>query len=378
MRASLICLVLATAATATAGAPRAAAPRDFLAEAKVLLVVGACAPGTIPPEIPRELVAEHCKVLAQAQDAYKTGWMAEAEAFFARAVPATVPKVVVYPFAGGDLATALAVFPDADEITTLSLEPAGDPLDLGRLDAKQLKAALATVDEELGSLYRENFSITMNMIGAMRRGRLPTQLIFSLSALWLHGDDVTSLRYFKLTRSGKLVYLTDKDVAAAEAIRDPGARNRRFANVEFRFHRHGSTHEQIYRHILANLDDAHLEQDPAALAYLEKRGHVAAITKAASYLLTFENFATMRRYLIRHVDWMVSDTTGLAPTYGTPAGFAYETYGQFVTANMAAGKRISPVWKKLFAEQPTRPLAFRFGYPDGDGHAQLVIMTRVQ
>src|SRR5690606_5649584 len=121
---------------------------------------------------------------------------------FAEHVPADVPKKVVYPFAGGDLSTALTVFPDADEITTLSLEPAGDPRALSKLEDKQVRAALRVVEKELSSLYRSSFSVTMNMIGAMRIGRLPTQLIFSLSALTIHGYEPVSMRYFRLTKDG--------------------------------------------------------------------------------------------------------------------------------------------------------------------------------
>jgi hypothetical protein len=381
MRGLLFCLITATASIASADAPHADAPHEFIAEAKALLVVGACADGTPPATIKPAIVDAHCKILKKSQDEYKAGWMSDADAFFAALVPPavakTVAKTVVYPFAGGDLSTALSVYPDADEITTLSLEPAGDPLDLARLDERELKAALATVEKELGSLYRSNFSVTMNMIGAMRSATLPTQLIFSLSALSLHGYEPTSLRYFKLSSDGTIEYMSDADVAAAEKITAAGPRNRRFANVELRFHKIGSTHEQVYRHILANLDDAHLDKDRAPLAHLAKKGHVAAMTKAASYLLTFDEFKQMRQYVIDHVDWMVSDSTGLAPTWGTPAGFEYETYGSFVSSNMAAGQPVAPVWRKLFESQPKRPLKFRFGYPDGKNHSgHLIVMRR--
>jgi hypothetical protein len=384
MRRLLCFLITATAATAAiaagpsgASVASADAPHEFIAEAKTLLVVAACAEGTPPEAIKPAIVDAHCKILKKSQAEYKAGWMHDADAFFAAIVPKTVPRTVVYPFAGGDLSTALSVYPDADEITTLSLEPAGDPLDLARLDEHQLKAALVTIEKELGSLYKSNFSVTMNMIGAMRSGTLPTQLIFSLSALSLHGYEPTALRYFKLSADGNVEYMTDAEVATAEKITNAGARNRQFANVEFRFHKIGSTHEQIYRHILANLDDAHVKKDPSALAHLEKKGHVAAMTKAASYLLTFDEFKQMRQYVIDHVDWMVSDSTGLAPTYGTPAGFEYETYGAFAYSNMAAGQPIAPVWKKLFDNQPKRPLTFRFGYPDGKNHSgHLIVMRR--
>ncbi|HEU0030713.1 MAG TPA: hypothetical protein VFQ53_08770 [Kofleriaceae bacterium] len=352
-------------------------PQEFLAEAQTLLVVGACAEGK-QTQVKQELVDAHCKKVRAAQDAYRKSWLAPARTFFQAHVPADAPKTVVYPFAGGDLSTALTVYPDADEITTLSLEPAGDPRALGRLADKQKAAALATVATELESLYTSNFSKTMNMINAMRGGQLPTQLIFSLSALHMHGYELVGMKYFQLTPKGELHYLTDADAARAERVSDAGWRNRQFANVELRFKKPGSKHEQIYRHIMANLDDPHLAKYKAPLLHLEAKGHVAAMTKAASYLLTFPEFSTMRRYVIDHVDWMVSDTTGLAPAEGTPAGFEYETYGTWESSNMHAGKYVTPQWKALFKSQPARPLAFRFGYPDGKLRPHLVVMRRAK
>ena len=372
---SLLGITLTLVVTA---APRAqAAPlagHDFITEARELLVLGACADGP-PPAVKPAVHAAHCKRMRAAQDAYKQSWLGAARTFFAAHVPAGIPKTVVYPFAGGDLSTALAVFPDADEITTLSLEPAGDPRAHTRLTAGQTRAALATVAAELSSLYRANFSVTMNMITAMRGGKLPTQLIFGLSALWIHGYEPVSLRYFDIGDDGALRYLTDDDVAAAEVLRDAGKRNRVFANIELRFKKPGGR-EQIYRHIMANLDDAHLAKAPGPLKYLESKGTVAAMTKAASYLLSFGEFAKMRSFVVDHVAWMVSDSTGLPPAVGTAAGFEYETHGTFETSNMKAGGSVAPAWKAMFAAQPKRALPFRFGYPDGKFRGHLIIMRK--
>ncbi len=352
------------------------APHEFIDDAKALLVVGACADGTPPPSIKPDLVAAHCKKVKAAQDEYKTSWIAKARPFFETNVPKSIPKTVVYPFAGGDLSTALTVYPDAEEITTLSLEPAGDPRALGKLDDKTLKSALAVVAKELTSLYRSNFSVTMNMINAMRAGKLPTQLIFGLSALTMHGYEPTSMRYFKLSKEGDIKYLTDDDLAKIDKIKDLGAHNRALSNVEIKFRKIGGKTEQTYRHIMANLDDAHIQADPSALAHLEKKGTVSGMTKAASYLLTFNEFKTMRKYVIDHVAWMVSDSTGLPPKYGEPEGFEYETHGIYEQSNMAAGGPVTPQWRKLFKEQPRRPLDFRFGYPDKKLHGHLIIMRK--
>ncbi|HWO26438.1 MAG TPA: hypothetical protein VNO30_47245 [Kofleriaceae bacterium] len=355
-------VLLLTAAAHAETAP-AAAPQELLDEARALLVVGACADGTVP-SVKAEIYAAHCKSVRAAQEDYKKQWLTSAAEFFRANVPAGVPKTVVYPFAGGDLSTALAVYPDADEITTISLEPAGDPRALGKLSEKELKAALPAVSNELNALYRHNYSKTMDMISAMTGARLPTQLIFGLSALWIHGYELTGMRYFTLSAEGDVRYLTAEDMKKLDAIANVTKRNREYGNVELRFRKKGGR-EQVYRHLLTDLGDAQLKAGSAALLHLEKKGRISAMTKAASYLLTFSNFNTMRKYIIDHVEWMVSDSTGLAPKYGTPAGFEYEMWGQYDVSNMPEGKWITPQWTALYAAQPRRPLKFRFGYPSG-------------
>ncbi len=357
---------------------------DFTAEGQALLAVGACGDAPAPAGFPKDLLTQHCEVIKKAQQDYLDQWVKPAREFFATHVPKDVPKKVVYPFAGGDLSTALTVYPDADEITTLSLEPVGDPRDLATLSGKDLEKALKKVEYELKFLYRVNFSNTINMIDAMRGGALPTELIFALSALKIHGYEVMSLRYFDLTKEGAIHYIDDDDL---KKIGEPGKgtaqkRNWFFANAELQFKRPGGR-VQVYRHIRANLgnDDgpgigAGLKSDPRVLKHLEAKGTVAAMTKAASYLLSWESFSLMRNYLLSHVAWMVSDATGVAPKWGKPAGYEYETYGSFVGPHIPAGNGISSDWRTEFAAEPKRELAFRFGYYDKKNANHLIIMKK--
>jgi hypothetical protein len=371
MRLYLSCVLLALASTARAEGPGV----ELVDEAKELTIVGACAEGT-PTHVKAETIAAYCKDIRQVQDDYRKKWISEAVPFFNEHVPKDIPKQVVYPFAGGDLSSALAVFPDADEITTLALEPAGDARALTHLKDSQVKAALGVVSKELHLLYRLNYSHTMDMIGSMRGAELPTQLIFTLTAFHLHGYEVTSMKYFNLTEKGEVHYLTKDELDAAEALKDASKRNAKLADIEIRYRKPGGKREQVYRHVVANLDDPHLAKDPSALRYLEAKGHVSAMTKAASFLLNFTEFKTMRKYIIDHVDWMVSDATGLSPKDGKPVGFEYETYGTFERSEMDPGAPFSPVWAAEFKAQPKRDLKFRFGYPDIKFRNHLIIMRR--
>jgi hypothetical protein len=356
-------------------APPAPGGHDFTPEVKALLAVGACGDTPPPPDFDPKLLAAHCEVVKKAQADYLDQWVKPAHHFFLEHVPHDIPRKVVYPFAGGDLSTALTVYPNADEITTISLEPAGDPRDLAHLKGRELDAAMKKVQDELKFLYRVNFSNTLNMIDAMREGSLPTLLIFSLSALKVHGYEIAGVRYFRLEPDGAIHYLDDAEVAATPAKAKAQVRNRIFANVEIQFRKPGGR-VQVYRHIQQNLDNEHLKQDPRTLRHLEAKGTIAGMTKAASYLLSWDSFSAMRSYLTDHVAWMVSDATGVAPKWGKPAGYEYETYGEFVGPHIQAGGSIAKDWRVEFETEPKRDLAFRFGYYDKRNANHLIIMRK--
>jgi hypothetical protein len=102
------------------------------------------------------------------------------------------------------------------------------------------------------------------------------------------------------------------------------------------------------------------------------------MTKAATHLLWDRHFSMMRDYLAAHTDWMISDSTGLPPRIASADGFTQDTYGvfdgpaPFGTPDTKDGDDL----KKLFASEPKRDLAFRYGYPDKDGHAHMVVTHR--
>jgi hypothetical protein len=220
------------------------------------------------------------------------------------------------------------------------------------------------------------------MADAMRSGTLPTQLIFSLSALKVHGYEIVSLRYFTLNEDGSIKYLADEDIKnAPDPLEGTGdgrvteKRNRIFSNSEIRFRKPGGK-IQTHRQIRQDLGDKELAKDPRVMKHLESKGPIVSMTKAASYLLSWDSFSTMRNYLLKNTSWMVSDATGVAPKWGTPAGFEYETYGTFRAAHLDSGNGVSENWRLLFKSQEQRKLPFRFGYYDKDTKDHLVIMRK--
>jgi hypothetical protein len=99
------------------------------------------------------------------------------------------------------------------------------------------------------------------------------------------------------------------------------------------------------------------------------------LTKGASYLLYRGDFSVIRGYLLDHLTWMLSDSTGIPPTYAKPAGMVQETYGHYEGAFLesAQDNRHDEAFVALWRSQKARRLPFRFGYVDKDKQAHLVV-----
>lgn len=229
--------------------------------------------------------------------------------------------------------------------------------------------------------------------------------MFALAALAVNGFEPLSLRYFDIEPDGSLRYLTSADLdervratlaaddAREAAAHKPGSRKvgkgtvyrvwklqeSVFANIEISYRTAGdaTAAPRIYRHIVANLDDEHLGVDRRVLTHLERKGKVAVMTKAASFLLWYDDFSLVRQYLIDHLAWMISDASGIPPHAAAAAGLEQITYGTFVDAYFIKDPNdVRSEMIKLWKQNPARDLPFRFGYPDAKEHNHLMVTRR--
>ncbi len=348
---------------------------ELLGEAGPLWRDAACATDPTAAR-PSPVVVEHCRRLARMVESYRAGWMARAGPFFRGVVPADVPRVVVYPFGGADLLTALVVFPEAESITTLGLEAAGDLRIVANLDEPELRRALDGLRRLLGILFTTSYSGTVDLAESTRQGVFPTHLAFSLVALALHGFEPISIRYFALEPDGAVRYLEAADLAAGGEGEDPIRRNRLLGDVEVRFRRadRSDSTVRVYRHICGDLSDAALAGDDRVLRHLESLADVAGIVKAASYLLWRGGFERVERYLLERVVWLASDSTGPDPQAAEAAGLEQAVWGRFAGPILVRSER--PDLVELWRRRPFRPLTFVFGYPDIERHGHLVVTQR--
>jgi hypothetical protein len=359
--------------------------QSFDREARQLFRIAACAGNEPVPEELAATVDAHCALFQPALDTYRK-YIETASPFLTGLQPKDLPSTVVYPFGGGDLLSALTTFPTLSEVTTLSLEHAGDPRRAAASDADSLADSLRRFRNDINGLLTMSDSTTENMMD-LQRGDIPGQLAFFLVALAIHDQEPVGLRYFRVEPDGDIHYLEESEIADIED--DLAKRlNQRwkspdfsvaFSNVELTFRPKNQPNAQlrVHRHIAANLMDGPLASDASVIAFLEKRGHVTAMTKAASYTLWNPNFSRVRTYLLENMSFMISDSTGIPPQYCPPAHFVQETYGTFAGPFLDANSHDADDFRQLWTSQPMRPLPFRYGYLDSERRPHLVVTRRI-
>lgn len=377
MRAlALVTVVCATAVSA------AAEPQDFGTDAKLMYRAVACAgDAPLPAELDVRIVDAHCKQVQPWYAMVQTRYVGPATELFSKVRPAGLPTTVVYPFGGGDLMSALITYPDAVEITTISLEHAGDPTRLTAATPRQLKTALGVYRGAARALLTNHDSASENM-QKLERGAVPGQLSFFITALAALGYEPVGLRFFTIQDDGTLHYLDAKEVTDLAGTRAKRKKSSwvdtdfsvAFTNSELTFRRVGDPKAPLvtHRHIAANLANDAFPGSPLA-KHLEAKGKVATMTKAASYLLWLSSFSGIRDYLLASSAWMISDSTGIPPRHARRAGFTQTTYGTFKGSYLGASAAENEAFRKLWSSQPRRKLRFRYGYPDSEGNVHLVI-----
>lgn len=388
MKLALAALVLATSIVNANGAhaDTVAKGEDFIGDAKLLYRIAACG-GSDPVDASvQKIVDRHCKSVMDRMEKFRTLYFVKGAAFFTKLEPTDLPRTVVYPFGGGDLLSALVAFPDATEITTISLELAGDPRRISRLTPKELDNSLGALRAEIGGLISVGSNTSENL-SHQQQNDLPGQVSSFLLGLVAGGYEPVAMRYFTLDDAGEVHYLsqTEVDGADKEALahkpkslkhdwQNPNFSSA-FGNVEIQYRKIGETALRTHRHIGWNLGDDYLKTHPQLVMHLEKKGQVAVLVKGASYLLWRGDFKRVRDYLLDHLAWMLSDSTGIPPKFARKAGMIQETFGNYEGAFLES-VRDNPFEQDmldLWKDQRKRSIPFRFGYVDANKQAHLMV-----
>jgi hypothetical protein len=323
-----------------------------------------------------------CKSLDQAVTIYRSNYLAPMRPWLATRRPKNLPPALLYPFSGGDLISALSVYPHQRQFVHFSLEHGGPASAIaGMTPAQELGARWKLVWMARNLLNAgESFSVDLQK---QERAGLPGTLPLLLVALKVHGGTITGLSYLKLKPDGSLVRYNRTELTAA----GPTAKRRdrkwkdptfshRYSNVELRFRLKGDTQDRSIIHVAANLSNGGLAKRPGIVALIGRLGRHALMIKAASYLMWDNGFSTIRKAIFAHAVWGISDVSAPYPTWLAKSGWHTETYGRFDCLKKKRMHASSIGWRMLFRRPKSRALPFRYGYVDCKNQHHVVILRR--
>lgn len=288
-----------------------AAPAPMLLDPWRDIACGSGAPASTDP-----IVAAHCERIAAAVATWRSQWLAPARTFFATLRPATLPPTVLYPFGAGDLLTALAVFPQAEQYVTISLEPAA--ITQRPMSAARRHEWLARWRVRAEALLRDSYSTT--------RG--------------LEASGIVELALLGIAANGCAV-------RGAPIAQDNG--------LSLAFDCDG--HARRWRHVTADLAGSR----ESLAAKIRGLGDISVLLKATGFLMWQPRFAALRDVLLERGRWIVGDGSSIHPDDARARGRTATVLGE-LTPPFPTGDPAREASLRAAARGPGPPMPFGYGH----------------
>lgn len=253
---------------------------------------------------------------------------------------------VFYPFSAADFLYVNALFPDADTYFLCGLEKAGTPID-GNVDASF--AHYEAYRQALDIYLRKTYFVTKNMKFEFDNDQLDGVCPVVTMLMAVGGREVISVEQCTFDAEGNIV--------AAE----PGKHNA----LRIKFFKPDSKHEQTL--VYASGSVANGDFSPNLKKYLDRelsQHHVSTFLKAASFLMTQDNFTEIRDYILRYSQAVIQDDSGVPFRYFAD-NFQCTLYGAYVRPlAIFSDKCVQPDLAQRYKDDAANvhPLPFNIGY----------------
>lgn len=254
---------------------------------------------------------------------------------------------VFYPFSAADFIYANAIFPDADTYFLSGLEKAGTPIS-GEL--RKSSSHYAAYSKALSIFFRSTYFVTKDMKHELDNQELDGVAPVITMLMAVAGREVISVEQCNFDNEGNIV---PTDPSKADVLR-------------IKFFKPGTKHEQTL--IYASGDIADGRSNPNLKKYFENtlpKHHVSCFLKAASFLMTQDNFSEIRNTILRYSKAVIQDDSGVPFHYFAENNFETTLYGAYVRPlGCFSEKCMQYDLQELYKTQADKvhPLPFYIGY----------------
>lgn len=255
------------------------------------------------------------------------------------------PKTLFYPFAGGDFYYANLFFPKADTTIMIGLEPTGTVFNPDQQSDSALLVYLQNLPNSLFFPHRLGFFRTKSMAVDFRKGLLNGTLHTVLFYMARFNANIHYIKHFNLDTAGKEVIQTTQGIA-----------------YKVGYSLDGDKHVRELVYFSYDVSNAALARQPMLMKWLNKRGKVMTFFKAASYLMHYESFSTLRNFVNTRTVRLMQDDSGLPYGFMLNNGFDVKLLGRYTRTIPLFGREFQPDLKMAYGKGNIDSLPFLIGY----------------
>lgn len=273
-------------------------------------------------------------------------------------------KPIFYPFAGPDFLYAHTFFPNAKDYVLIGLEPVGKLPDLTALSEGEIDQKLNEMNGAMYSLLQFSFFQTNSMqVDLAEKGVLPILFLF----LARTNNRILSLDYVGLDRDGNINVYPDGNIDDAY-----------FKGVKIAFTQPEKAEPQFLYYFSIDLSDTGLQASPALKNFADKQLQAPiTYTKAASYLMHYENFLQIRDFVLARSSAVLEDDSGIPVKYFDPNQWNLQFYGTYTQPIALFDEEYQPDLAQIYQTNPTvKPLDFGIGYKYGVNESNLTLAIK--
>lgn len=257
-------------------------------------------------------------------------------------------KQLLYAFSGPDWPYAHTFFPDVDEYIMLAAEPIGKVPEINMdMTESQSNDFANALYHTIINIWGNSFFVTAKMQQDLHNKQVDGVLPMLMMFMGRNYRNIESITVGRLCANGSIDTTQHKQSNALRMVVSKKGKR------------------QTITYIRCDLSNTGLKNDTILTAYLGKNVHpdrCAGYLKAASYLMHYNTFSTIRNIITSKCKFILEDDSGIKYADLQKAGFKCTLWGNYIrpidTFKNCYQKDLAEDYDKLKQE----PLKFQIGY----------------
>lgn len=276
-----------------------------------------------------------------------------------------------YPFSGPDILYANTIFPEADVVTMIGLEPVGTlPIvDDKKIVADSIQKYVSKINSSLNAILRFSFFRTVSMKEDLRNDEVDGTIHLLLLFLNKTGHQIANVRPFYIDTLGTKQYMT--------STVELGKSSHKNKSVEITaINKNKKTKTVTYTS--TDLSDPALKKNKGLQTYINNLHFETTYLKGASYLMHMSAFSKIRQLILDNTQTIVQDDSGIAIHYITNDShkWKFTFYGAYTKPINMFKENYQADLDSLYKKEGSKKLGFGLGYNYRDKNSSFMLIKK--